>query len=283
MIRVILLSIAFVLSMEIFGQIPPYTGGDGSGYYSVQYSGSACPYFRGGNGSGGYASILTQSLCPLFLGGTASGGSANMSAQSVCPPFWGGNGSGANASDSSGCNIILPVKLITFYGEKEPLRNILRWKVGDWSEIRTFEVEKSITGAMFNIVGTVMARANDNKYLFVDNEAGAPVVFYRLKIIENDNSGSYSEVIAIRRFLRQTIKLYPNPTTGVATLYCYSDDSKEVTLQLNQLDGKEVFSKQVHLKKGVNNIPAEFHNIPNGLYVLRIIETNEEIKIIIRR
>lgn len=224
-----------------------------------------------------------QNVCPPFWGGMAGGGYSNVSAQTVCPPFWGGNGSGAGASDSSGCGSVLPLRYIKLYGEKEALRNILHWETIDWDGIRLFEIEKNLTGSIFTAIGTVMARVNASRYLFVDKEPESTAIFYRLKIIGNDNSITYSEVIAIRRSLQQAIRFYPNPTAGTATFYYYAFETGEVNLQMIQPDGKEVFSKVVRLKKGINNIPVDCSKIPNGVYFLRVKEINEVMKILIQK
>jgi hypothetical protein len=277
----------------IKAQTTPYTGGIGSGSYFNQsastncemyYGGFAdgavanfstlteCSYFFGGIADGAAANLSTLTACPSFFGGEADGAAANFSALTFCPQFVGGEGDGYSM-DSSGCFIVLPVKLLSFYGEKEAQRNILHWKIETGYDVKHFEIERSADGRTYNKIGTVAGSTNTNhSYLFIDNSPFADISFYRLRIAEWDNSISYSNIIVLRGFTTTLLTVYPNPNRGMATIYYYAPRVFDGKVELYQSDGRMASSTTFNFKQGANYISLDMQHLANGIYLLRIGE-----------
>ena len=239
-------------------QIVPYSGGIGSGYNQA---------------------VSAATICAFYYGGIMDGVANNVTPLTICPPFFGGEGDGYSM-DTSNCFFVVPIKNIKFYGEKESSRNILHWKTPDWNDVKQFDIEKSSDGISFLKEGTVLGGNNSNfSYLFIDNNPFPDITFYRLKIIEKSNIISYSNIIVLKGFSNDGIKLYPNPSFGLATFEYYSLKPQVINLELIQNDGRVVFTKALNLKPGSNTIHLDLQNVVNGVYILKIIETGEVIKV----
>jgi hypothetical protein len=260
--NIVLLLILFGVSHLAFAQTTPFTGGDGSGYLS-QNSPSI--------------------ICNNFLGGNADGAAVALSAPTICPPFLGGDADGYSGAQKVGCNIVLATKDIKFYGEKEPHRNVLHWKVTGF-EVQLFEVQKSSDGTTFIAFETIPGSTNnDITYLLIDNAPFPNVTFYRLRIIERNSLVSYSNIIPLKDFSTSTSIIYPNPSHGLSILNYYSETTQTTTLNIAQIDGKTVIHKTITLKIGKNDIPLDVQDLPNGIYFVRIGTTGKALKLIVNR
>lgn len=254
-------SILFIANITL-AQDEPYSGGIGSGYQSNQSA---------------------ATVCPMFFGGNSDGSSVNLSATTICPSYFGGTGDGYGIN-TSGCITILPIKLLSFDGEKEPERNILHWKIEEGDAVKQFEIERSSDGNSFNKIATVAGSTDINfKYLFIDNNPFQKITYYRLFITEKTGAVSYSKTISIRGLNTTIVNVYPNPNKGEANLYYYSPKSFLSNLELYQIDGKIVLAKTVSLKKGNNTVPLNLQNLSNGIYILVIRNNGNIEKIIIQK
>jgi hypothetical protein len=92
------------------------------------------------------------------------------------------------------------VELITFYGYSDNGNVILKWQTASETNLKHFEIEKQSTKGNFFYLATVDPRS-DRNYEYIDQSAyktADAIYSYRLKIIDNDNSVSYSNVYTVR-------------------------------------------------------------------------------------
>lgn len=69
------------------------------------------------------------------------------------------------------------------------------------------------------------------------------------------------------------LKVYPNPCTdGKVTIELNNQEISEV--RLTNITGKEVFLKKFQLAENKKEI--QLNDIPNGLYIIRIITSNQK-------
>jgi Secretion system C-terminal sorting domain len=248
--------------INAFAQISPYSGGNGSGFSTNQ----SAPI-----------------LCGMYNGGSNDGAAVNFSAPTICPPYFGGIGDGYSMN-TSGCITILPIKILSFTGEKETQRNILHWKIEEGDLVQQFEIEKSSDGNSFTKIATVKGSTDINfKYLFIDNNPFQKITYYRLVITEKTGAVSYSKIIFIKDPSTSIFYVYPNPNIGEARLYYYSPKTYSTNLELYQLDGKIVYMKTISLKKGENISLLNLQNLSRGIYILIIRNSDNIDKIVIQK
>ena len=116
----------------------------------------------------------------------------------------------------------LPVELTAFTATAEgPQAVRLVWATASEVNSTVFEVERSLDGRTFAAVGRVAAAGSSEaprRYTLLDGQlpAGPAMFYYRLRQVDQDGTFSYSSVRVVTR--ARVLYLYPNPTTGAATL-----------------------------------------------------------------
>lgn len=145
---------------------------------------------------------------------------------------------------------LLPVKLMTFQAMLNNNKANLYWKTASEVNFNYFTVEKSYDGVQYSDAGVVFAAGNSNTetaYSLNDNLANAasPVVYYRLRMTDNDGSITYSDIRMIRlsKGGQSAISLqtYPNPAvTDVKVTIPETWQNKKTVYEILNLNGQVV-------------------------------------------
>jgi len=87
------------------------------------------------------------------------------------------------------------------------------------------------------------------------------------------NSPGWNNQLTEESSLSMELRVYPNPTTdGKVTLELNNQEISEV--RLTNITGKEVFLKKFQLAENKKQI--QLNDIPNGLYIIRIITSDQK-------
>ena len=171
---------------------------------------------------------------------------------------------------------ILPLQNLQFTALAKNGYNSLQWHTENETNTKHFEIEYSTNGNYFFSIGKEDAKnLGVNNYAFSHNISigGGDVMYYRLKIIDNDGSYKYSKIVKIIAVKNKAITIYPNPAQDYITLNNITANSKvqiinsmgEVVLQRNVVSGGERVSVQ---------------NLRKGVYVVKIIGETTLYKLI---
>lgn len=117
----------------------------------------------------------------------------------------------------------LPLTLVRFEGELVENTVKLSWQTADEINTQSFQVERSMDTRNFEIVGEVAANNNGgtNNYFFNDStisKLSIGNVYYRLKMLDRDNSYAYSRIVALAIPNAFQFTIYPNPVQNRAVL-----------------------------------------------------------------
>ncbi|MFT3979520.1 MAG: S8 family serine peptidase [Ferruginibacter sp.] len=146
----------------------------------------------------------------LDLGGTATGPTPGTIKSSTFTGF----------SDFVLANVVagpLPVTLISFNGRLQNNMAALQWTVENELNFARYEIERSVNGTSFAAIGSVNARGGSGtlQYDFTDDRLpAAAVIYYRLKMVDLDNSYRYSNIIQLKKdavLQNKLIAVGPNP------------------------------------------------------------------------
>ncbi len=110
----------------------------------------------------------------------------------------------------------LPVKLENFQGKKQHESAVLDWKTSVETAFSHFEVEWSADGRTFVQAGIVSANASQSynfTHPFTPAMSQEAKLYYRLKMVDRDDSYTYSNVVTINNSNFADVKLYPVPAT----------------------------------------------------------------------
>ncbi len=108
----------------------------------------------------------------------------------------------------------LPVNFISIAASRKTTAALVNWKVGNELNIHHYEVERSTDGRNFVKAGSVVATGITD-YSFLDINAPAITLFYRVKSVENTGESKYSAVAKL--YAEKTTPGYlvaPNPIVG---------------------------------------------------------------------
>lgn len=111
---------------------------------------------------------------------------------------------------------ILPVSLSSFSGSRSGDNNQLKWTTASEENSRSFVIEYSSNHTTYQTAGEVPASQNRQGYSYSFNHTISMPgkLYYRLRIVDNDGSFSYSPIITIDQKDAGVIKVYPTIITN---------------------------------------------------------------------
>lgn len=118
----------------------------------------------------------------------------------------------------------LPVKLTSFTASlrQDQAKVDLKWTTASEINVSHFVIEKSYDGKNFSDAGVMFAYGSMSEkanYSFADNinGSGQPIIYYRLRSVDNDSKIQFSEIRIIRigkQAESLALMTYPNPVAG---------------------------------------------------------------------
>jgi len=146
---------------------------------------------------------------------------------------------------SLNCNasILLPIDLISFEAISLKDGNLLKWEIANAVDFNYFEVQKANSSFNFEKIGKV--NFSDTSYLFQFKDINPdPINYYRLKLIDDDGSFSYSNVISIRQSgFDKSISIAPNPFDTKIQLNWQKETLAEI--QIYNIQGQIIYSEPI--------------------------------------
>ena len=97
--------------------------------------------------------------------------------------------------------------------------------------------------------------------------------YYRLKMIDNDDSYEYSRVEAVKYRLKEnnSILAYPNPVKDVLFIQDTEWLEEEVSFEIFDGNANSVFEKVINLNNGQLRLEIEeVSTLPSGFYMVKI-------------
>lgn len=176
----------------------------------------------------------------------------------------------------------LPVTLLNFAGYYKNGISRLDWTTANAKNIKQFEIEKSITGNNFSKIGSVNAKITNQasqKYTFLDSSITTNVVYYRVKMIDNNQTFKYSDVIAM--YIGRDISVStanPNPFEDKITVTVNAEKNMPLNIVITDMMGRKVRSVRYPATPGMNRINIDgLNKLSKGNYLLEINSIGEMI------
>jgi hypothetical protein len=166
----------------------------------------------------------------------------------------------------------LPAKLLYFTAIADGNKVRLNWEAANEQETLKYEIEKSLTTTNFNKIGTVLSRQlSQSAYIDFDNTPALGWNYYRLKIIDQSGSFTYSPVrpVKFEKGLEQ-VKIFPVPASTILNIQLPTSYVSQTILQVFGADGKFITS----LKPMANMVVLNVQPLAAGTYFLVITKTN---------
>jgi len=189
-----------------------------------------------------------------------------------------------NAIDTFNILGSVPLRLLNFSAMAEDTFVNVSWQTAYEDALQSYEVEHSTDGVTFTKIGSVSPTNNPsgNVYLFKDIAPSPGENFYRLKIIEDDGSFSYS-VIKVVRFDNGNnyVSVYPNPAKDNVNILFKEVTEGNIQLQLDGINGQVIQSTSM---TGLQLKELDVSKLADGIYELHIISAKINVtqKIIVQ-
>lgn len=180
----------------------------------------------------------------------------------------------------------LPVELVSFNAVRNGNEVVLDWTTASELNNRGFSVEKSFDGVIFNEAGFITGKGTSaliNRYNFVDANAGASVVYYRLKQVDFDGTSSYSNVVKVESSSVPAVfaldQNYPNPFNPSTTISFIVDREGIANLTVYSVSGEAIATLFNENAKPGQRYSLQFNasNLPSGVYFYRLTQGNSVV------
>ena len=181
------------------------------------------------------------------------------------------------------CN--LAQEVITFDGAFQGEEVILNWLTQQEQNVNFYVVQRSADGITFQDIAEVDAKGAGT-YTYTDKSPLQDISFYRLKVVYNDNSSSFSpRVRVINPSSLRKLQVFPNPvppTTYSINLIYLVNSNSTLSVQLYNSAGKLVRDVSFLLSDVNEPMELSLRDIAAGLYILKWQERSNsgEFKII---
>ncbi|MEP6947881.1 MAG: T9SS type A sorting domain-containing protein [Ginsengibacter sp.] len=173
--------------------------------------------------------------------------------------------------------ITLPATLYNFKVQHRGIINTLTWNTSQEFNSNYFAVERAIDGIHFAPIGQVKAAGNSGvarSYQFNDANPAKGINYYRLRIVDIDNSGKYSDVITVTNTGSVNFTIYPNPVKNTLLVNMDAEKAEMAVVSITDINGRKVYNHQVTVTQGNNNFPIDVNNFSKGTYYLKVQLSN---------
>ncbi|MFW6020296.1 MAG: hypothetical protein ACOCPM_06915, partial [Bacteroidales bacterium] len=182
----------------------------------------------------------------------------------------------------------LPVELLSFKGEAEKNRNILRWSTASEINNDFFSLQKSENGKDFHLITTIDGSGNSNEvlqYEAMDYDVEQEITYYRLKQTDYNGQFSYSDTISVKQHAGDTGEMTGDYWQEQNTLYLDLDYLKSGLLIIEMYDvfGNRVINEKHHVRQSSGSFDWNVSHMDTGVYFIRVAnnESTLELKVLL--
>lgn len=178
---------------------------------------------------------------------------------------------------------IVPVEMVTFFGNVDKEGIILNWKTATELNNYGFEIERSLNGKDFSSIGFVKGNGTSTiskDYSFKDklSYSSKTTLYYRLKQMDLDGKFSYSDMITVLFDMPKEFSLgqnYPNPFNPVTTINYAVAAEGLVKISVYNMLGQEVILLVNEIKQpGTYELNFDASSLPSGTYTYKLSAQN---------
>jgi hypothetical protein len=168
-------------------------------------------------------------------------------------------------------NGVLPVKLISFDVRKEGNIANLYWATTEELNSDRFEIEHSMDAKSWSMVGTVASHRESKirqAYQFSHHNPGNGLNYYRLKMVDQDDTFAYSNIKNISMdAIKSVVNVFPNPVSDVLTID--TNLSKLSNVKLYTTSGLKIYDSGKNVTDKIN-----VRNFGEGIYMVKVVNVD---------
>jgi hypothetical protein len=174
----------------------------------------------------------------------------------------------------------LPLTLLNFKAMKLEKSNQLIWSTAKEWNMDAFEIERSTDGISFQKIGRIKSSGDGGyrSYEFEDINPIAGIQYYRLKMLENNQTFSYSPVQKIDRTVFYEYSIVNPVVNHSLQMKLSALETETMTLMITDMQGKKMMVREI-------SVPAkrQIHinlSVPyaSGTYLLSLRGRNGQLQ-----
>lgn len=167
---------------------------------------------------------------------------------------------------------ILPVQFISFNVQKANGKVKLGWTTENEMNNSHFNIEKSVDGKSWNVIGMVFAKEGGsvNSYEFVDGSKQQSNSYYRIQQVDRDGAVSYSRIQVIREQQTQNLATIYSPAKNSVRVKFEAPVSSSVEVRLYNANGQMLGSKAA--SQASTSVDLTMNSIRNGAYIVQVLD-----------
>ena len=178
-----------------------------------------------------------------------------------------------------------PVKMSNMTGRLDAQgRATLAWTTYAEEQNKGFEVQRSADGFSFSQVGQIPSQApggnsaEKHDYQFTDPAPVAERAFYRLRQVDLDGKGSYSNVVflAVKGENDLQLHLHPNPVKDKLNIHIAGKIGKNASIDLIDIHGK-VLQTKIPDPDNTQMTVFDMSKMQPGTYLIQYKDDNQDM------
>ncbi|MFP5040856.1 T9SS type A sorting domain-containing protein [Parasediminibacterium sp. JCM 36343] len=135
--------------------------------------------------------------------------------------------------------VALPVGLRSFTASLVNNTPKLSWATASEIDTKSFDIEKSLDAKTFTPLASVAATNAPHVYAYDDNSKQFGLQYYRLKIVDNNGSFKYSNIVSVNGKVSTKLEIFPNPATNRSNItLSFPKASAGALIKITSLSGK---------------------------------------------
>ena len=179
----------------------------------------------------------------------------------------------------------LPVEFIHFTAERRGTAALLSWQTSTEIDNDFFEVQRSIDGKTFEVIGKVKGSGNSStirNYTFDDRNPELGINFYRLRQVDYNGQFDYTPIRSVNFDSKDRLEVnyFPNPVMDELSI------KSSKALENHRLEIFDFTGKLIKTQEFVSNSKISVEAFKSGVYFFRlknnegfVISTDKVIKI----
>lgn len=162
----------------------------------------------------------------------------------------------------------LPVEMISFEVNLHNQAISLEWKTEQEEGFSHFDIERAVKNKPFIKIAKTPSKGTGSIYEFLDNDypESSAEIFYRLKMVDQDGTFSYSEIRSVRLEIKH-VQVYPAPFTD--NLYVSNNNVEVNSYQIKNMLGQIVIESKI---SDVNSHAIDTSELAPGNYSITIFQ-----------
>jgi hypothetical protein len=179
-------------------------------------------------------------------------------------PFYLATGGRATLSTCLTTCASLPIELLDFTAKSKDTKALLTWQTASETNVKDFEIQKSIDGKMFSTLTFKKANNTPSVYQAFDDDF-TTAAYYRLKINDLDATYAFSKTLFLEKNPNEKIKIKQN----AEGIFQIEIEDKIETILVANLIGQVL--------KTTKEVQFSLSNLPSGFYLI-YVKTNRGFK-----